>query len=73
MSLGCPICLEYFQKASLAIRRHLRAISALELAVRETRILRYDALTNAVNEASFARENAVASYGAHVAIHFAST
>jgi hypothetical protein len=69
---GCPICIKYFHEASLAIRRHLRAVGALEMAVSKTEMHRYAELKTAVGEASIARENAVARYESHGATHVAS-
>jgi len=69
---ACHLCPRYLREAGLAIRDHLRAIAALELAVRDDKS-ELDALLDAVREASMARENAVANYEKHVASHSGMT
>jgi hypothetical protein len=70
---ACHLCPRYLREAGLAIRDHLRAIAALELAVRDDKPEPLDALLDAVREASMARENAVANYEKHAATHAGMT
>jgi hypothetical protein len=65
----CEDCRYYLREAGAAIRRHLQAVTALETAVRENEIDRFAALTNAVQEAGMARENAVTRYCSHAVAH----
>ena len=67
MNPACPICAALLQEASESVSAHLRAIAALELAVRENWVEMILTMERALSTARELSDDDVWKYRAHVA------